>query len=120
MACENIDESDVSIGFINTVKLHKEVVNYCENNQWQNKNIFTGFLMMQDFKEPYLGYLNNKTLPFNKVSNAKDKNYDIYIYYSIDYDSSVYNIKNNKDYLLIKRFENGRAWAEIYKKSYRK
>jgi 4-amino-4-deoxy-L-arabinose transferase-like glycosyltransferase len=110
------DESDTSLGLIDTVKLHKEVVNYCEKNGWQDKKIFTGFLMTYDLKNPQLGYLNNKSNPFKRVFNIKEEGYEFFIFYSNEYDHDVESIRCNNEYILLKRFEKGKAWAEVYKK----
>lgn len=108
------NEGDTSLAFINTVKIHKETINYCEVKKWQEKQICTGFLMTYNLRMPKLGYLNNPSKPFTNVNSESDK--EIYIYYSNEYDPAVEEIKKNQQFILEKRFEKGKAWVEIYVK----
>jgi hypothetical protein len=114
MTIKKNNESDVSVYFSNSVKLHKEVVNYCETQDWHSESISTGFLMSYNLSRPFLGYLNDKTNIFQSVSGNFNKNSEIFIFYSNESDPNRQKFISNKKYDLIKRFEKGNSWAEIY------
>jgi hypothetical protein len=107
-------ESDVSLGLINTVKLHKSVVNYCEKNNWQDRKLFAGFLMVHYLSNPTLGYLVEPANPFRNVSYSR-QNCEYLIFYSNEYDPERESVKRDSRYELVRKFEQGGAWAEIYR-----
>jgi 4-amino-4-deoxy-L-arabinose transferase-like glycosyltransferase len=112
----NQNESDISLGFKRTVLLHKQAVNFAEEMQWQDKSIQSTFLMLYNLTNPKLGYLNNKTHPFTRVSNQTDNKYDVYLFCSNEMEILHSSIENNSDYYLVKRFENEGAWVDFYMK----
>ena len=108
---------DASINYTNAVKVHQAAVGFCEENGWFEKKIFTHFLLHQDLTHTELGYLKGKS--FSQVHyegdiNAKD---EILLFSCIELDESKYEgVKISPDYQLIRRFEEGNAWCEIYAK----
>ncbi len=109
------DEGDTSLGFIDTVKLHKEMVDYCEKQQLYDKTIYTNFLLLNDLRYPSLGYLNDKTRTFSKLNSSRECNNDILIFYSCEPDSYRDNIDYDV-YTPLKQFKKGIAWGEIYQR----
>jgi len=112
----NQNESDVSLGYKNSVLLQKQAVNYAEEMQWHEKSIYSAFLMQYYMAIPKLGYLNDKTHPFISISNKPEKEFDIYIFCSNENDIKRSIIKNNGNYAMVKKFENKGAWVEFYMK----
>jgi 4-amino-4-deoxy-L-arabinose transferase-like glycosyltransferase len=111
------NEQDTSLGVKNTVLLQKEAVNFAEEMHWQEKSIYTAFLMQYYLSIPDLGYLNNKAHPFTDISNAAGKDYEIFVFCSNEKDPLHEEVKKNSDFLLVKRFERKGAWVEFYKLS---
>jgi 4-amino-4-deoxy-L-arabinose transferase-like glycosyltransferase len=110
------NESDVSLAYRDSVQLHKEVVTYCENNKWQEKNICTNVLMMCNLKEPLLGYTNKDSDVFSDVLLLPDSTTDIVIVCSNDILKFYRDIQSDTGYMLAGRFEKNVAWVEIYRK----
>ncbi|MBN1158509.1 MAG: glycosyltransferase family 39 protein [Bacteroidales bacterium] len=108
------NESDVSLAFRDTVLMQKEVVNYAENMNWNDKLIYSSFLMQYYLSNPYLGYLDDQNEPFYEVKNLQDLPYDLYIFCSNEKDPFYEEVSGNNDYILVKRFERNKAWAEVY------
>jgi len=111
----NNGEADVNLTLNQTIMAHKEAVNFCELQQWHDKTIDTWFLMGFNLKFPHLGYLNNKEKPFSKFSN--DLFPDVFIFYSIERDSRIDEIKNDANYKLVKQITKPNGCnVEIYEK----
>lgn len=106
-------EGDVVLTYKNSVKLHKEVVNYLEKEKWYDKKVYTGFLMRFNLMYPHLGYLSGNKI-FNNIVDAKDA--EILIFYSNEPDMLYDRFKSDSTYVSVKRFENKGAWVEIIKK----
>ncbi|MBN1145286.1 MAG: glycosyltransferase family 39 protein [Bacteroidales bacterium] len=110
-------EADVSLAYKNTVLLHKEVVHYAEEMQWQQTPLFTSFLMLYNLTDPNLGYLVNTHRPFSRTYNSPENDYEVYLYYSTEPDPGYSQMKSDSCCVLQKRFESRGAWAEFYVKS---
>jgi 4-amino-4-deoxy-L-arabinose transferase-like glycosyltransferase len=107
-------EADVSLQYKNTVLLQKQAVNFAEKMQWQEKSVYTSFLMLFYLSDPNLGYLGDKTKPFTHLNNDPKSVYDIYLFCSNENDPYCQIIKNDSCCFLQKRFENKGAWVEFY------
>lgn len=108
-------EMDFKRTFNQSIIAHKEAVNFCESQNWQDKTINTGFLMSFNLQYPQLGYLNNVDKPFSQCENYEFP--EIFIFYSSEINSRRDEIKENPDYILAKRIEKSNGcYVEIYKK----
>jgi len=108
--------SDSSLSFKHTVTIQREAVHYAESMQWHQKSVYSVFLMQYYLSDPRLGYLQNKDRPFTDIGNKHDKPYDIYLFCSNENDPFYDSVKDNRDYQLIKKFENKGAWVAFFKK----
>lgn len=109
---------DTTLSFADIVTVHKNAISYCEQNNFYEKNIQTHFLMLYNLQEPFMGYLQNNK-PFKRVSHY---NYiddaDVVIISSIETPQELANdIRQNKQFVLAKKFEKNIAWCEVYVKS---
>lgn len=108
------NESDVSLSYRNSVLLHKEVVEYLEDHQWQDKKICGNLLMMFSLQEPLLGYLDNRSEPFSDICLLPDSTTEIVIVCSNDTLPYYSSIKSDPKFVLTKKFQRKKAWVEIY------
>jgi 4-amino-4-deoxy-L-arabinose transferase-like glycosyltransferase len=108
------NEQDISLGFKDSVLIQKQAVNYAEKMNWQQKSIYSAFLMQYYMGIPELGYLNDPDKAFHKVWNDNESDYNLHIFCSNENDPSYAKIKEESGLVLLKRFERGRAWVEIY------
>jgi len=114
---DNHNEQDTSPGYKNTVLLQKQAVNFAEDMHWQQKSIYTAFLMQYYLSIPDLGYLDDKAHPFMNISNKADKTYDLYLFCSNENDPLIRSLPGDSGLSLIKRFESDGAWVEWYAKA---
>jgi hypothetical protein len=108
------NENDTSLGFKNSVLVQKKAIAYAQENHWQEKTIYSAFLMQYYLSIPALGYLEDVDQPFTRISNSSEKTYDIFIFCSNENDPRYPEITRRRDVTLLKRFERYTAWVEIY------
>ncbi|MFA4852137.1 MAG: glycosyltransferase family 39 protein [Bacteroidales bacterium] len=105
--------SDHNLGYVEPVKTHRQMVNYCIENNFQKKKIFTHFLMLGNLKNPYCGYLSEDQ-KFTNVSSTFDKTTELCIFSNMEGADEYKQIKKSANLKLLKRFESKQAWSEIY------
>jgi len=107
--------SDSDLGYVETVKVHQEMVKYCEEQGWKNSSIAASFNIIFALRNPNLGYVSG-TEGFTEITNmGKFREADVFLNESTFYDhrAQLDTVKN--ECVLIKRFELKHAWGEIYK-----
>lgn len=109
-------DGDCNLGYIDCVLVHKNVVSYCEQNKWQDKNIYTHFLLQQDLSNPNIGYLSDKNNVFKHVSTNDFKNSDYCIFSSMEHNPEYDKLIKQYNLKLLKRFESRNCYSEIYEK----
>jgi len=108
------NESDVSLGYKDTVLLHREVVHYAGQQDWNDKLVYSTFLMQYNLSDPRMGYLEAGQTPLHEVRNVEGLKYDLYLFCSNERDSLRERLASDGNFILLKRFERGKAWAEVY------
>jgi len=106
--------SDTDLGYVETIKVHQEIVRYCEQNQLQDEPLAVSFNMIFNLNDKDLGYVTG-TKDFSDVKSWKfylDAKYFIYESTFNQDDPSVQYAKNN--YKLIKSFSNNHASGYIF------
>ena len=112
--------SDSNLGYVEDIKTNMQMVNYCVENKFQNKNIYANFLIATYLSNSYCGYINEQQkFPLSNFGNNQKS--DLYIF------SNMELLKNNKAQInfykkiksstnirLLKRFESKFSWTEIY------
>ncbi|WP_321347202.1 glycosyltransferase family 39 protein [uncultured Draconibacterium sp.] len=106
--------SDADLGYVEAVKVHQKMVEFCEEQQWQDKSISASFNLIYYLRDPSLGYITQGE-SFSEVSDLK-----------IFRDSEIFLIDctNNGKKLqidtikvenkLVKEIDIKQAWGEIY------
>jgi 4-amino-4-deoxy-L-arabinose transferase-like glycosyltransferase len=109
--------SDSDLGYVETIKVHQDLVKYCEDKNFYNDTLAVSFNMIFNLKDKGLGYVRGNE-NFTNVYDWKNvKESQVFIYESTfnENDESVVYAKNN--FTLIKSFTNGHAWGHIYKRT---
>jgi len=112
--------SDIDLGYIETVKVHQQMVKFCEEQSWFNEPIAASFNLIFCLRNPYLGYLSSNKR-FSKVTNmGKFRETEIFLFEST-FDNHRHQLDSvrNEDTLL-KEFKLKHAWGEIYVKKEKK
>ncbi len=106
---------DRTIGFLKMVDVHKKTVAYCEDVDLYDKEIGTHFLMLYNLKSTFMGYLSKGRI-FRKTVGLGEPYPEVVIISNIELNEHAKAIQKSEQYQLLKRFENGLAWCEIYEK----
>lgn len=105
-------KTDIDFGYVSYLPLHEEMVIFCEQQNWYEKNFATEFNMVMAMRDPFTGYhISSKGFKTNHLPNLE--NIDIVILDSTgEWTKLPENLKDK--FSLIKRFENNKDWGEIY------
>jgi len=105
---------DIGMGYSDEVKVHQEVINFCEAENLQEKAIFSSFLLRTNMANKDIGYVNKSV--FKNVMWEFNDNTEYCVFTNVEYEPGYFDsIKNNNNLELIKRAEINQAWAEVYK-----
>ena len=103
---------DYDLGFVNAVTLQKQTVEYCEQNHWQDRSIYCNFLIHECLSKPPAGFLTGK--PFSRLVVTLNDAPEFLIFNNIEGDPEYGKVAGNEGYKLLKRFDNGWMFVEIY------
>jgi 4-amino-4-deoxy-L-arabinose transferase-like glycosyltransferase len=106
------DSGDNSLGGIDNIKVHQQVVRYLEDHELYNNRILTHFLMHSNLYRPDIGYLSSDRV-FMNLTNKYDDQVEYVIYTTVE-PWQLNDIMKKPGLRLIKRFEEHNAWGEIY------
>jgi hypothetical protein len=104
--------TDIDFGYASYLPLHKEMVEYCEEQQLFDQTFASDFNMVLALRDPFTGY--HKTSNGFKVKHLPEYN-DITIIV-LDSTGEIRKIDETQtdNFILIKRIENSHHWVELY------
>nr|NQU92028.1 glycosyltransferase family 39 protein [Bacteroidota bacterium] len=105
---------DSCLGFVDAETVHLNAVHYMEDNIPRDKRLFTHFLMIYNLKHPVAGYLSEDRI-FTNLTIAFNENVDYAVISSVELSPELDSLRRYPHLELMKRFEIGRAWTEIYR-----
>ncbi|NQU84595.1 MAG: hypothetical protein HQ541_02425 [Mariniphaga sp.] len=107
--------SDSDLGYVEAVKVHRNLVNYCEEQQWYDIPISASFNMIFYLRDKKLQYLKGDKA-FSKISDIKKlDDAGIIVFESTMHLPPAVTDSVRKNCTLIKSFKNKHAWGEIYR-----
>ncbi|MDZ7743343.1 MAG: glycosyltransferase family 39 protein [Bacteroidota bacterium] len=106
---------DSTLGYRDQVKVHQKMVNYCEDHDLFDKDIYTHFLMQVNLTSPYAGYLSDTSQKFQNVSDRFTDETDYCIFSNIEYSPEFSRIRKWYNLELQKKYRENLAWVELYK-----
>lgn len=107
------ENSDINLGYVETINVFQDLTNYCIENNWQDERIASTFNMIYNLSEPELGYVNNN----NKFTNIVYWKKFIESKYLILESTSSHDEATkyaNEHFQLLKSIENRHAWGYVY------
>lgn len=108
-------QSDADLGYIQFLIVHQQMVHYCEQQGWYDKEISGGYNMVMSLRDRYAHYLtSDKNFKTHHLPGIHNR--DIVIYDSTCWPYEMPQEERNK-LKLIKRFEYKQHWGEIYSTS---
>ncbi len=108
--------SDADLGYAEVVKLHRDMVHFCEKNGYFDSPIAASFNLLFALKDQSLGYKETQN-PFTNVQDWKHVQDVTYFIYESTFDENDASVKYAKEnFKLVKSFQDKHAWGYIYEK----
>jgi hypothetical protein len=110
--------SDHNLGFVDVIRANQSMTDYCLQQNLKDKKITAFFISRTIMTTPLSGYVND-----NEVFTQMDGDYresDYYIVSNFDTNEMFLHFRESPDLVMIKRFEHGPAWIELYKRKVNK
>lgn len=105
-------QSDADLGYVQFLKVHKQMVEYCEQQGWYDMEFAAGYNMVMGMRDNFSGYLDtDRNFRMHHLPGITGRN--MIIYDSTCWPFELEN-KENTSLQLIKRFEYKKHWGEIY------
>ena len=105
-------QSDADLGYTQFLPVYLEMVKYCEEQGWYDKEIGAGFNMVMGMRDQHARFLHtDKNFHMHHLPGIKDR--DLIIYDSTCWPYEMPQEERDK-LELIKRFEYKKHWGEIY------
>lgn len=105
---------DTSSGYLDGMKVHQECIDFLVNQNIQDEGIMSHFLMVTQLKNPLCRYLE-KEERFTDVGASWNEEVKWIVYSNFERNFDIDQLKKERTIELIKRFESGKAYTEIYK-----
>lgn len=107
--------ADSDLGYVEVIKLHREMVDFCEKNGWQNEPVSCSFNMIFNLRDTRLGYLSGEG--FTQIQDRKEfEKANVFITESTAAESTE-TMDIVKQYFPVrKEFRNKHAFGEIWYK----
>ena len=97
-----------------SIKANMQVVSFCEQQRLNDHFIFTTCVLRYSFNEPCVGFLSGTA--FTHIQWEFDSKTEYCVFSKDEYDEGLINgLKSHNDLQLIKRFDQGEAWCELYR-----
>jgi 4-amino-4-deoxy-L-arabinose transferase-like glycosyltransferase len=105
-------QGDADLGYTEFLVVHQQMIKYCEQQTWYDKEIGAGFNMVLGMRDFYGHYLStDKNFHMHHLPGIVNR--DLIIYDSTTTSAEMPENEKNK-LTLIKRFEYKKYWGEIY------
>lgn len=106
---------DVNFGFVDAVKVHHRVKEFCEHNMDKEAKIYTHFLINLTLTKPYVGHFDKGEKPFKNVGSNFQSDTEYCIFSNMEHFKVFDKVKKENNLRLIKHFKQNNAWTKIYK-----
>lgn len=111
--------SDTDKGYKDVVKVHQKAINYLIENNLQNKNIYTHFILREAMKATYPGYIKDEKDCFRNFHYEFIPFYtDLCIFSNVEYSPEFDEIRKNNPLSILAEFHEGDAFTFIFKSEY--
>jgi len=108
-------KNDNDLGYTQYIPVYKQMVDYCEKQDWFDKTFSVSFNMVIALRDPFAGFLSGNK-GFNALHVERIGEADIIILDSTCEEKKLPDEFKNK-VRLIKRFEFKKHWGEIYERT---
>jgi hypothetical protein len=105
--------SDIDLGYVETIKVHQDMVHYCEENNLQDETMAVSFNMIFNLRDRELGYVTGEK-NFTKINDWKSYLNAKYFIYESTFENNEIVQYSTANFKLIKSFTNKHAFGYIY------
>jgi hypothetical protein len=106
--------SDSNLGYVEVVKVHQQMVKYCEEQGWHDQPVAASFNLIFCLRNPHLSYVSSDQGFSNVVHLRKFREAEIFLNECTSYGLSTQLDSIKKENKLVKEFRLKHAWGEIY------
>ncbi len=108
-------QGDTNMGYLDGIKVHQAAIDYLVENDFQDRKIYTHFLMINQLKNYRCRYLEKDEV-FPEVHNNLSESIDLIVYSSFEREFDIQQIQEEHPFERIFRYEHGKAFTEIYER----
>ncbi len=107
------NNSDHTLGFADAVKANQSMIDYCMEKNMKNDSIAVFFIQGRIMTDSLAGYIRSDEV----FTNLSDRLYESKFAIISNYDTrdDFLNFRKENGVVILKRFEYGKAWIELYK-----
>lgn len=106
-------QSDADLGYTQFLPVHIQMIEYCEQQGWYDKEFGAGYNMVMSMRDHYAGYLHTgKNFHMHHLPGIKDRDFIIYDSTCWPYEMPP---EESSKLELVKRFQYKKHWGNIYK-----
>ncbi len=105
--------SDVDLGYVNTIKVHQKLVEYCEQKGWQTEPFAVSYNMIFNMRDRKLGYVNGQN-DFSKINDWKSYKEAKYFIFESTFENNEIVQEVKAQFIQVVSFSDHHAWGFIY------
>jgi len=105
--------SDVDLGYVNTIKVHQKLVEYCEQKGWQDKTFAVSYNMIFNMRDRKLAYVTGQN-DFSAISDWKSYKEAQYFIFESTFENNEIVQEVKAQYTPVVTFTDHHAWGYIY------
>jgi len=106
---------DDSLGFEDPIIVQRDAIRFLEDMDAYNTHILTHFLINFNMQYPVAGYLSGDKI-FDNTTGRFTEFVELAVISNVELSQELDSLRINPQLELLKRFERGNAWTEIYQR----
>jgi len=106
---------DDSLGFEDPIIVQRDAIRFLEGMDAYNTHILTHFLINFNMQYPVAGYLSGDKI-FDNTTGGFTEFVELAVISNVELSPELDSLRTNPQLELLKRFERGNAWTEIYQR----
>ncbi len=106
---------DDSLGFEDPIIVQRDAIRFLEEMDAYNTHILTHFLINFNMQYPVAGYLSGDKI-FDNTTGGFTEFVQLAVISNVELSPELDSLRSNPQLELLKRFERGNAWTEIYQR----
>lgn len=105
---------DYDLSYIDAIKTQQRFIAFCEENNWYEKKIFTGFNSGVNLTSSIAGYRNTDT-KFIKTTDSLTNDVEFCVFTNIEPRTDYDSLLNELNLGHLTSFEENKVWIDVYK-----